>query len=125
MSEYRYYYFESADKPLTAARQKELRHAEIDSRHFVNEYRYGNLKAEPLKLMKKYFDVHLYYANWGTGRGDPGIRVALRRPIYRCLYLAWPAQYCEEDTEKTKILRDLLLKKTADDNPTKPAEPVL
>ena len=68
MSEY--YYFESVDKPLTAAQQKELRNvstrAEIDSRCFVNEYHYGDLKAEPLKLMKTYFDVHLYYANWGT-----------------------------------------------------------
>ena len=67
MSEYQYYYFEAVDRLLTDAQQKELRvistRADIDSRSFVNEYQWGNLKADPLKLMKKYFDIHLYYAN--------------------------------------------------------------
>src|SRR5215469_12998796 len=70
MSEYQYYYFESIDKPLTAQQQDELRaistRAKINSRRFENEYNYGDLKADPDKLLKKYFDVHLYYANWGT-----------------------------------------------------------
>ena len=70
MSRYQYYYFEAVDRLLTDAQQKELRaistRADIDSRSFVNEYQWGNLKADPLKLMRKYFDIHLYYANWGT-----------------------------------------------------------
>ena len=70
MSEYQYYYFEAIDKPLTEQQQKELRkistRAEITSRRFENEYEWGDLKAKPENLLKKYFDVHLYYANWGT-----------------------------------------------------------
>jgi len=70
MSEYQYYYFEAVDTPLTDKQQQELRkistRADINSRRFVNEYNYGDLKADPLNLMKKYFDIHLYYANWGT-----------------------------------------------------------
>ena len=70
MSEYQYYYFESIDKPLTEQQQKELRkistRAQINSRRFENEYHFGDLKADPENLLKKYFDVHLYYANWGT-----------------------------------------------------------
>ena len=70
MSEYQYYYFEAVDTPLTDKQQQELRkistRADINSRRFANEYNYGDLKADPLNLMKKYFDIHLYYANWGT-----------------------------------------------------------
>ena len=67
MSEYQYYYFEAIDKPLTEKQQTELRkistRAEINSRRFENEYNWGNLKGDPEKILKKYFDVHLYYAN--------------------------------------------------------------
>ncbi|MDR3111017.1 MAG: hypothetical protein LBU65_15210 [Planctomycetaceae bacterium] len=70
MSEYQYYYFESIDKPLTDEEQQELpkisTRAEINSRRFVNKYQWGDLKTNPKVLMEKYFDVHLYYANWGT-----------------------------------------------------------
>jgi len=70
MSEYQYYYFEAVDTPLTDKQQQELRkistRADIDSRRFVNEYQWGDLKADPLNLVKKYFDIHLYYARYGT-----------------------------------------------------------
>jgi len=70
MSEYQYYYFEAIDKPLTDQQQKELRkistRAQINSRRFENEYHWGNLSGGVESMLKKYFDVHLYYANWGT-----------------------------------------------------------
>ena len=70
MSEYQYYYFEAIDKPLTDQQQKELRkistRAQINSRRFENEYHWGNLNGNVESMLKKYFDVHLYYANWGT-----------------------------------------------------------
>ena len=70
MSGYQYYYFEAVDKPLTPLQQQKLRavstRAQINSRRFVNEYHFGNLSASPENLLKKYFDIHLYYANWGT-----------------------------------------------------------
>src|SRR4029079_10758156 len=42
--------------------------AEITPTRFCNEYHYGNLKADPAKLTARYFDAHLYFANWGTHR---------------------------------------------------------
>ncbi len=72
MSEYRFYEFVALDKPLTATQMDELRaistRAEISSTQFRNEYHWGDLKAAPEKLMERYFDAHLYFANWGTHR---------------------------------------------------------
>src|SRR6202790_2338534 len=40
--------------------------AVIPSSSFTNHYEWGDLKADPLKLLEKYFDTFLYVANWGT-----------------------------------------------------------
>jgi hypothetical protein len=40
--------------------------AVITSTSFTNHYEWGDLKADPLKLLEKYFDVFVYIANWGT-----------------------------------------------------------
>ncbi|TWI73039.1 hypothetical protein LZ24_01450 [Desulfobotulus alkaliphilus] len=70
MSEYQYYEFLSMDQPLTSRQMEELRQistrAQITSVSFVNEYNWSDLKADPKKLMKNYFDAHVYFANWGT-----------------------------------------------------------
>src|SRR5262245_41494990 len=42
--------------------------AEITPTRFWNEYQWGDLKADPAELLARYFDVHLYFANWGTRR---------------------------------------------------------
>jgi hypothetical protein len=33
---------------------------------FANEYNWGNFKGDPEKLMRYYFDAHVYVANWMT-----------------------------------------------------------
>jgi hypothetical protein len=70
MSEYQYYQFQAVDRPLTDRQMKELRaistRAEITPTSFVNAYHWGSLKADPFKLVQRYFDAHLYVANWGT-----------------------------------------------------------
>lgn len=72
MSEYRCYEFLALDRPLSAKQMAELRgistRAQISPTRFWNEYDWGNLSADPAKLMKSYFDAHLYFANWGTRR---------------------------------------------------------
>lgn len=69
MSEFQYYEFLSIDKPLTSEEMAELRavstRARITPTGFVNEYHWGDLKANPLEWMKRYFDAHVYLANWG------------------------------------------------------------
>jgi hypothetical protein len=72
VSEYQYYEFVALDQALTAKQQSELRavssRGRITSSSFVNEYQWGDLKADPAKWMERHFDAHLYLANWGTRR---------------------------------------------------------
>lgn len=102
MSEYQYYQFQAVDQPLTDRQMKELRaistRAEITPTSFVNVYHWSDLKARPLELVKKYFDAHLYVANWGT----------------RCLMLKVPRDlldvpaarlYCTDETMSVHVHR--------------------
>jgi hypothetical protein len=98
MSEYQCYEFVALDRPLTAKQMAELRaistRAEISPTRFWNEYHWGDLKADPAKLMERYFDAHLYFANWGTRRlmlrlpksPSPTMRAKVHSP--RCLLYA-------------------------------------
>jgi hypothetical protein len=70
MSEYQYYEFLAVDRPLTTAEQAEVRdlstRARITSTSFTNEYHWGNFRGDPHLMMQRYYDAHLYLANWGT-----------------------------------------------------------
>jgi hypothetical protein len=70
MSEYQYYEFLAIDRPLTADEMAELRalstRAAIMPVSFTNEYNWGDFKGNPDKLMQRYFDAHVYVANWMT-----------------------------------------------------------
>ena len=70
MSEYQYYDFKAIDRALTKTEMTALRsistRAVITSTSFTNHYEWGDLKADPLKLLATYFDAFVYVANWGT-----------------------------------------------------------
>jgi hypothetical protein len=70
MSEYQYYEFLAIDRPLTEKQVGELRtlstRATITPVSFTNEYNWGDFKGDPEKLMQRYFDAHVYVANWMT-----------------------------------------------------------
>ena len=70
MSEYQYYEFLAIDRPLTEDEMTELRalstRAVITPVSFPNVYNWGNFKGNPDKLMQRYFDAHVYVANWMT-----------------------------------------------------------
>jgi len=70
MSEYQYYEFLAIDRPLTEEEIAELRalstRATITPVSFTNEYNWGDFKGNPHKLMQRYFDAHVYVANWMT-----------------------------------------------------------
>ena len=72
MSEYQYYEFQAIDRPLDDADRKALRaissRARITRTSFTNSYEWGDFKGDPNKLMDRWFDLHLYLANWGTHR---------------------------------------------------------
>jgi hypothetical protein len=95
VSEYQYYEFTAIDRPLTTREQAELRslstRADITATSFVNTYEWGDFKGDPRKLMGRYFDAHLYLANWGTRH------LMLRLPKH-VLDPATVAQYCQGDS---------------------------
>lgn len=70
MSEYQYYEFLAIDRPLTEEETTELRalstRTVITPVSFTNEYHWGDFKGDPKNLMQRYFDAHVYVANWGT-----------------------------------------------------------
>ena len=72
MSEYQYYEFQAIDRPLSDADRQALRglstRARITATSFTNEYHWGGLKGDPARWMERWFDLHLYLANWGTRR---------------------------------------------------------
>ncbi len=72
MGEYQYYEFQAIDRPLDRAAQEALRsissRARITATSFTNHYEWGDLKGDPRKFMERWFDLHLYLANWGTHR---------------------------------------------------------
>ncbi len=72
MSEYLYYEFQAIDRPLAEADRQALRglstRARITATSFTNHYEWGDFKGDPRRLMERWFDLHLYLANWGTRR---------------------------------------------------------
>jgi hypothetical protein len=67
MSEYQYYEFLAVDHRLDDAALNTLRaistRARITPTSFVNDYQWGDLKADPRSLTERYFDAFLYTAN--------------------------------------------------------------
>lgn len=72
MSEYQYYEFAAIDRPLSGEEQEAVRRlstrARITATSFVNEYHYGSFGGDPDAMVRRWYDAHLYYANWGTRR---------------------------------------------------------
>jgi hypothetical protein len=70
VSEYQYYDFRALDRPLTRNEKASLRsistRAAITATSFTNHYEWCDLKANPSKLLEKYFDAFVYVANSGT-----------------------------------------------------------
>ncbi len=75
MSEYQYYEFQAIDRPLEKSDLKALRalstRARITATSFTNSYEWGDFKGDPRSLMERWFDLHLYWANWGGYRRIP------------------------------------------------------
>ena len=94
MSEYQYYEFQAVDRPLDQAAQRALRsissRARITPTSFVNHYEWGDFKGDPRKFMERWFDLHLYFANWGARR----------------LMIGLPKRFLDR-TELTPFLREI------------------
>lgn len=107
MSEYQSYEFVALDRPLTAKQMADLRaistRAEISPTRFWNEYQWGDMKADPGELMVRYFDAHLYFANWGTHR------LMLRIPKARVDAKALEPYFCGHAARLTRTAAHVLI----------------
>lgn len=95
MSEYQYYEWQTIDRPLTSEEREEVARLSshmdvVTSTQAVVTYSWGDFKHDARKVLLRYFDAHLYMANWGT----------------RCLLFRFPKSvidpqtiqpYCRED----------------------------
>ncbi len=115
MSEYQYYEFVAVDRPLDDRQQTEMRSlstsARITATGFADEYHQDDFHGEPGELVERYYDAHLYLANWGTRR------VVLRLPR-GSLELDVAEQYCVGDQVMAWTVGEhLVLDLTSEDDP--------
>jgi len=70
MSEYQYIYFRAIDEPLSDKSLKYMRtqstRAQITRRSFENEYNFGDFHGNFSEMMRRGYDFHFYYANFGV-----------------------------------------------------------
>ena len=70
MSEFQYYEFVAVDRSLSREEMADLRsissRAKITPTRFTNVYSYGDFRGDVMALMERYYDAHVYVANWGT-----------------------------------------------------------
>jgi hypothetical protein len=100
MSEYQYYEFLAIDRPLDAKQIAQVRalstRARISPTSFVNEYEWGDFRGNPRTLVERYYDAHLYFANWGT-------RTLMLRLPKTLLDLATAQRYCDTDASSAYV----------------------
>ncbi|MBX9788524.1 MAG: hypothetical protein K2Y37_06375 [Pirellulales bacterium] len=69
MSECQYVEFRAIDAPVSDKNQEYMRkqstRAEITPWSFQNEYHFGDFRGKALEMLRRGYDVHLHYANFG------------------------------------------------------------
>lgn len=72
MSEYQYYEWQTVDRLLTEEEEEAISrlssHIDVSSSRAVVTYSWGDFKHDPQKVLARFFDAHLYLANWGSRR---------------------------------------------------------
>ena len=69
MSEYQYVAFRAIDRAVSeknlAYMRRQSSRAEITPRSFENEYHYGDFHGNAVEMLRRGYDIHLHYANFG------------------------------------------------------------
>lgn len=69
MSEFQYVIFRAIDRPVSEANleymHQQSSRAEITPWSFENEYNYSDFRGDALEMMRRGYDIHLHYANFG------------------------------------------------------------
>jgi hypothetical protein len=75
VSTYQYYEFLAIDRALDERQQAEVRalstRARITATSFTNEYHWGDFRGDPRTMVERYYDAHLYLADWGAHQVMP------------------------------------------------------
>ncbi len=70
MSEYQYVIFRAVDKPVSGKdlefMHKQSTRAEVTPWSFENEYHFGSFRGDVLEMLRRGYDLHLHYANYGV-----------------------------------------------------------
>ena len=70
MSEYQYYEWQRLESHLTMDEQNAVdalsSHIEVSGMQASVSYNWGDFKHDPIRVLAKYFDAYLYFANWGS-----------------------------------------------------------
>ena len=70
MSEYQYVGFRAIEKPVSEKNleymHKQSSRADITPWSFDNEYDYGDFRGDELEMLRRGYDIHLHYSNYGT-----------------------------------------------------------
>jgi len=69
MSEHQYVAFRAIDRPVSKENleymRKQSSRAEITPWSFDNEYQYGDFRGDAVEMLRRGYDLHLHYANFG------------------------------------------------------------
>lgn len=72
MSEHQYVHFIAIDRPLKdkelAYMRQQSTRAEITPWEFTNEYHYGDFHGNAKEMLRRGYDMHVHYANFGIRR---------------------------------------------------------
>lgn len=72
MSEYQFVHFIAIDRPLDDQQlefmQKQSTRATVTRRQFRNEYHFGSFHGKTQEMMRRGFDLHVHFANYGIRR---------------------------------------------------------
>lgn len=70
MSEYQYIEFIAIDAPVSERNLKYMRRqstrAEISKWRFTNEYHFGDFRGDATEMLRRGYDAHLHFANYGV-----------------------------------------------------------
>jgi len=96
MSEYQFFHFLAIDRPLDDAALEFMRRqstrAEITRWQFTNEYHFGDFHGNAREMLRRGYDIHLHYANFGVRKLMIRLRAGL--PCDRRTFQAFQVQHC-------------------------------
>jgi hypothetical protein len=94
MSEYQFVHFLAIDRPLDDEQLEFMRRqssrAEITQWEFTNDYHLGDFHGNALEMLRRGYDVHLHYANFGVRKLM--FRLPARLPCDRRTFAAFRAE---------------------------------